>query len=762
MISKALAWISILHLAVAPGTLAAPSSSRILHGTAIKNSSGTVNVPSSGTITIPAATDTLVGKATTDTLTNKTLTSPTINTPTISSATMSGPAVSDSITMTETTDPSSPASGKRAIYAKSDGLYQKDSSGNVTRVGSGSGGGVNFISQSTAWQVSSTDDRDLNSTVGNWLAFADAAASTPVDLTGGSPSVTCTRGTTDPLDGAGHLLVTKGASDEQGEGCSVVFNVQPAYQGSTATITASLNISSGSIVSGDVKLFVYNVTKSTLITPFNNDVLAGPTLTATFPLTAVDATPVNHQYRLGIYFASTSTTAVTLKLDNFSVSPGQAAYGLAGSNWTSYTPTYTSFSSSSSLYWRRVGDTMQIKGSAVFSGAASGNIKISLPSGYTLDTSKMTNSADYPLGWAVANDGAAGAYLGTAVRDGTSTTTITFTGDAGLFWQWNATQPFTWGANDFLTVELSVPISGWDSNVTMAASSQFRISSYLASGTRVTATPAKLGEYRTYTRSGGSSLTGSDNAPTAGPTVADGMLIYGKAYSSAATSGQTQRWEMYIGTNKTYRVLWYSGAGRTGWFDATPLEVSTTAVSGVTVNYDPTTGVIMLDTLWTNSGGDSQHYAGQSTATAGGAPSYVNSGYFDIVVSENAQMVGADRGTTSSINNSRIEWAKVSGSASNFNTTCSSSPCSIYEQSGAVSSVSQSGTGGYTVNWVAGTWSEAPTCTCTCHVPSTSFNWCVIDYSTATPSTSSTGVQCASTTGAGANGVFTLTCMGKR
>lgn len=215
--------------------------------------------------------------------------------------------------------PSNPASGRSALYFKTDHLlYSLDSTGSEKLIGSGGGsGGFNFIGLNTVFAPANANDINAESSIGNWKVYQDTPGIAPVNMNGtvvdGTP-VTITRTTTggQVLNGSASFLVTKPAANKQGEGVSVLTNVPPGYRGATALITVPFKVLSGALLNGDLKVFIYDVTNSQLITPISNSVIgAQGIVNAAFSVPSTCA-----QLRFGIHFASTSTAALTFSFDD--------------------------------------------------------------------------------------------------------------------------------------------------------------------------------------------------------------------------------------------------------------------------------------------------------------------------------------------------------------------------------------------------------------------------------------------------------------
>ena len=173
-----------------------------------------------------------------------------------------------------------------------------------------------------------------------WATYADTPASaSPVDGTGGSPSVTWTRTTSGPLRGSASFLFTKDAVNRQGQGVSFDFSIDPANQGDLLQIYCDYSVVTGTYASADLRIFIYDITNSVLIPTSFLKVINAPT-NANFSAN-FKASSSSSSYRLIIHTATTSTSAYTVKFDTLLVFPAMLSSNNYGIRYHSATATLT-------------------------------------------------------------------------------------------------------------------------------------------------------------------------------------------------------------------------------------------------------------------------------------------------------------------------------------------------------------------------------------------------------------------------------------
>lgn len=405
-------------------------------------------------------------------------------------------------------------------------------------IGGGGGMADNVVQLSSIWEATKQDNVNADASVGDWVAFADAATAAPTgDLTGGSPNTTCLRTTTagEILNGTGSFEMTlnSGAS-RQGEGCSVSVYVNPSNTGKDLYFSFPFQ-TSGALTSGDLTLAVYDVTAAALIQPEQIAYIATVSGGA-LARVAVPFSATGRQLRIALYVARTATTALSVQYDDVILAAKIAALGMAATNWQSFTPTggwvaNTTYTGK----WRRVGDTLEMDVSVSLSGAPTGYLTLDLPTGYSIDTAKLSNFAGFPTAQAM---GIWGGYDGAAFQGGTvtyNTATSVYLVGSTYTDAVSATVPVTWGNTDTINARIKVPVVGFDTNVTMASDPSavpVVVQSTTSASTSVTAADTLLPFATEVSDSHGAWSSDAFTAPVAGDYIISANI----AFSSAAFS----------------------------------------------------------------------------------------------------------------------------------------------------------------------------------------------------------------------------------
>jgi hypothetical protein len=301
------------------------------------------------------------------------------------------------------------------------------------------------------------DDATFEGSAGAYATYADAAATQPVDGTGGSPNVTFARTTVtaEIINGAASGKLVKDAANRQGQGLSLTLSVPNKFRGKPVKFSffyqASANFDYGNFNDfadpSDVIVQAYDVTNAVLLNPapYQLDGSGYQAVTCQVPTTCASI-------RLIFHIATTNALAWDFIIDDVALEINENQVISNISDWidfpsvaagtlitaTTTNPTFGTIAINRAQY-RIVGSDMEIRWDfrqTTAGTTGSGTYLINLPAGFRMDLTKVspntgltvnaTSVDNQSLGYIFALEGSNGAYNGSlAVHSATQLKRLT-------------------------------------------------------------------------------------------------------------------------------------------------------------------------------------------------------------------------------------------------------------------------------------------------------------------------------------------------